>query len=213
MIDVSFEMDGCLFDPDVDLAEVRQMVEGFHYSGYIPSAIQYAATLTDSHGGIAAAILFTVPATRWGESVYELARLVRLPGYRPPLTMLISKACKELVKRKGADLIVSFADSTHGHHGGIYQAASWAFHGKRKPACDGFHINGQFVPRRTCNHRYGTSSAVKVPLICAAKGYTAVPHFDCGKYLYWRAMNHSGRQKAERLNLLALPYPKPRVSP
>ena len=213
MNDVAFEMDGCLFDPDAKLSDVRQMVEGFHYSGHLPSAVQYVASLTDRHGGIVAAIVFTVPATRWAEPVYELARLVRLPGYRPPLTMLISKACKELEKRKGANLIVSFADSTHTHHGGIYQAASWAFHEKRKPACDGFHIDGKFVPRRTCNHRYGTSSAVKVPLICAASGSVAVPHFDSGKYLYWRAMNPSGRQKAKRLNLSNLPYPKPGVSP
>lgn len=212
MIDAVFEMDGCLFDPDANLTDVRQMVEGFHYSGYLPSAVQYVATLTDTHKGIVAAIVFTVPATRWAEPVYELARLVRLPGYRPPLTMLIAKACKELAKRKGADLIVSFADSTQLHHGGIYQAASWNFHEKRKPQIDGFHINGQFVPRRTCNHRYGTSSIVKVPQICAQNGDVAVPHRDTGKYLYWRAMTPAGKQKAERLKLSSLPYPKPRTT-
>lgn len=40
-------------------------------------------------------------------------------------------------------------------------------------------------------------------------GIEAVPHFDSGKYLYWKALSKAGKRKADRLGLKALPYPKP----
>ncbi len=38
---------------------------------------------------------------------------------------------------------------------------------------------------------------------------TIEPHFDDGKYLYWRALSVAGKQSAKRLGLKSLPYPKP----
>jgi hypothetical protein len=39
---------------------------------------------------------------------------------------------------------------------------------------------------------------------------TVEPHFDAGKYLYWRALSVAGKTSAKRLGLKSLPYPKPR---
>ena len=196
------------FDPAPPKAEWERLVVEYHYSGYVPSSVQYVAGLR-CNGRLVAAIVFTIPATRWREQVYELARLVRTPEFQPPLTRLISKAMKELKKIKNADLVVSFADSTHAHHGGVYQAASWRFHTTRKAACDAFIIDGVLTPRRTCNHRYGTGSVEKLPSILRAKGSTCVPHYDTGKSLYWFPLTYVGLCKAERLKLESRPYEKP----
>ena len=127
---------------------------------------------------------------------------------KPVLTKLISQATKQLNREKKFNLLVSFADSTQGHHGGIYQACSWNFHTLRKSRLDGFIINGTFVAARTCNHRYNTSG-LKLVKILEDKGMTCVPHYDNGKYLYWKALDKNGEDKAKRLNLTKSEYPKP----
>ena len=66
-------------------------------------------------------------------------------------------------------------------------------------------LHQSFVPGRMANNAYGTQSPTKLN----ERGINAVPHYDDGKHLYWRALNRSGRQKSKRLGLLSMPYPKP----
>jgi hypothetical protein len=158
-----------------------QLVEVYHYSHYIPANIQFCATEIRDNEPVAACF-FSIPATRWAESVLELCRLVRKEEVdpKPVLTTLISQAVKQINREKKFNLLVSFADSTQGHHGGIYQACSWNFHTLRKARLDGFIIK-------------------------------CTPHYDTGKYLYWRSLDKYGEQKAERLGLQKQPYRKPNV--
>lgn len=197
------------FNPD-NYSYAKQLVELFHYSHYVPTNIQYSMTL-DRDGVPVAGILYSVPATRWSESVLELCRLVRDETFepKPVLTQLISQSIKYIRRDKKFDLLISFADSTHSHHGGIYQAASWNYHILRKPSHDGFMISGKFIPRRTCNHRWGTSSRTKLIEILTEKGISCVPHFDKGKHLYWKSLDNNGERKAQRLGLTKSCYPKP----
>ena len=104
------------------------LVENFHYSGYVPSNIQYCATLMEGETPTAS-IYYSIPATRWSENVLELCRLVRDENVypKPILTHLISESIRFIKRDKKFDLLISFADSTHNHHGGIYQAASWNY--------------------------------------------------------------------------------------
>lgn len=159
-------------------------------------------------GKAEAASVFSTPPTRWSETVLELLRLVRTEeDDLPPLTSFLSE-CVSYIKRDGKfDLLISFADSTQDHHGGIYQAASWNYHGKRNRAMDGLIIDGEFVPGRTCNFRYGTRSPVKLaklrPLL------DVQPHYDEGKHLYWKPLNRRGKRKASILELEQNEYPKP----
>lgn len=197
-------------DPDPKLC--NEMVLNHHYSHLVPSTVVYRGGLMDDMGCLLAVVMFSVPSTRWGEPVRELVRLVRLPDTRPPLTMLISKACREIRKRKLADIVVSFADSTQGHHGGVYRAASWSYHEMRKPQNDGFIINGEFVHRRVCNHRYGTSSRKHISQFCGFMGMTCEEHWDTGKHLYWRSLTPKGDTQAISLGLKTMPYFKDRLS-
>ena len=114
-----------------------------------------------------------------------------------PLSGLIS-ATVRLCRRRGHDLLVSFADSTHGHHGGIYQAASWNYAGKRDKTVDGCIINGVFIAGRSCNSRWGTRSPVKLAVKLRTR---VIPHYDEGKHLYWKPLNRKGREKARRLKI------------
>lgn len=188
-----------------DMQEAHRLVENHHYSHRaVRNSSICGALLVD--GVVEAACFFYSPATRWSEPVLELCRLVRTPALRIPLTGLISFSANE-AKREGFDLLISFADKTKDHHGGVYQAASWAYHGARRPSCDGFLIDGKFTPRRSCNEKYGTSSYTE--LIERLPEATIERHIDAGKHLYWRALSKSGHKKAASLKLKCNPYPKP----
>jgi hypothetical protein len=168
-----------------------------------------AGGLFGDYGAAVAACFICIPPTRWSEPLFELARLVRAPRVRAPLTGLIAATARHAAKA-GADLIVSFADRTQSHHGGIYQAASWKYAGCRDRRMDAVVINGTFHAGRSCNSKWGTQSPDK--LRAMLPGRDIEPHFDEGKHLYWRALSREGARKAERLTLASLPYPKPTLA-
>lgn len=191
--------------------EAAALVKKYHYSGRTPGSVQFVGTLHlpgglfGDFGEAIAAIYFSSPPTRWSEPVLELTRLVRKDGVRVPLTLLIRLACSRM-KADGHDLLVSFADSGEGHHGGVYQAAGWNYHLQRERAMDGLIVNGRFVPGRTCNATWGTRSPDR--LRAKYPDWQIEPHYDIGKHLYWRALGRKGEAKAARLELKRNPYPK-----
>lgn len=206
-------IDGYAFDAAPPLSECRVLVMAHHYSARMPAPPIYKAGIRDAMGVLVAAILFSHAGGRWHLRPIELSRLVRRPDCKVPMVSLISFAVRALRKAAEHDLLISFADSTHGHHGGVYQAASWNYAETKVPAVDGFFIDGLFTPSRTCNSRYGTCSAVKLPALLAEQGVVAVPRWDTGKHLYWKALSKAGEAKAAALHLQKRPYPKPLLRP
>jgi hypothetical protein len=190
--------------------EAKELVERHHYSRLWPSNIQLIGTWHDDgglfgdSGSAIAACVFAYGARGWTETVLDLVRLVRHPDHHPQLSGLISQTAR-MAHRKGFDVLVSYADATHDHHGGVYQAASWNYHGMRKPRVDALIINGVRVPNRTVGHQYGSNSIKEL----RQRGYTVEESYDLGKHLYWKAHGKSGHDKAQRLGLATLPYPKP----
>lgn len=191
--------------------EAWHLIEEFHYSHTRPRASILDLTwhepggLFGDRGRVVAACVFGMPATsRWREMPIELSRLVRRPGYLMPLTPLISAGCLEL-RRRGVLLVVAYADPAHGHHGGIYQAASWRYGGLRGGAVGTLRIDGVVIHPRTANRVYGSCGVRKLrERFNSVEAVPAVP-----KHLYWRALNRHGKAKAGRLGLESLPYPKP----
>ena len=185
--------------------EANSLIMGYHYSKRIPSATELVGSLHldgglfGGDGPMVAAAYFGFPPTRWKEPVLELTRLVRAND-RVPLTMLISMCCIEL-KKRGFDLLVSFADKTQKHEGFVYRAANWHYAGCRERSMDGVLINEIFYPGRMCNNLFGTRS----PALLAKKfpHKNVGPHYDEGKHLYWKSLGKKGTGKAERLGLLA----------
>lgn len=197
-------------------AAAQALVKHFHYSRRWPSNVQVVGTwheaggLFGDRGNPVAACVFAIPPTRWAEPVLELARLVRRDDRPVPLTGLIGKTV-DWCRKQGADVIVSFADWTQHHHGGIYQAASWNYAGCRDRACDGILLDGVFWPGRSCNSKWSTRSPDRLREIMP--GRQIEPHYDEGKHLYWRALSRAGKKQAARLGLASLPYPKPEKAP
>lgn len=185
--------------------EAEGMVIAHHYSGRHPrsSAVVMVGSLHldgglfGGDGPMVAAAMFTIPATRWGESVIELCRLVR-GNDRVPLTFLLSRCVREL-KRHGHDLLVSFADKTQGHEGYVYRASNWRYAGCRERTNDGAVINGVFHPGRSCNSQFGTRSIEKLRGLFPHK--TIEAHFDEGKHCFWLPLGTKGEAKAKRLGL------------
>ena len=192
--------------------QAESLVKKYHYSKRMAGNVQFCCTwhksggLFNDYGDAVAACIFSIPPTRWSVPLLELSRLVRSPECNRPLTQLISAACK-MLKRKKQTLVVSFADMTEDHHGGIYQASSWFYSNFREPSQDGLLINGTFVPGRSCNSRWGTRSPSKLGEIL--KGQEVAPHFDKGKHLYWKPLGVVGKRDAELIGLQKLQYPRP----
>jgi hypothetical protein len=193
--------------------EAERLVLAYHYSRRVPANVQLVTTahkgggLFGDMGECVAGCFFSIPPTRWNENVWELSRLVRADNIDIRLSSLIGKSLKIIKKMKTVDLIVSFADTTHDHHGGIYQSCSWNYGGLRERRMDGLIVDGEFKPGRSCNSIYGTRSPSKLRGIFPNKKIEA--HYDDGKHIYWKAVCKSGARKAERLRLKILPYPKP----
>lgn len=185
--------------------DVEAMIVENHYSHRVykrMSTVVAALALVDNTP--VAALTISRPSTRWAHPVHELTRLVRTEHGSQNLVGLISESCKE-ARKQGVDLLVSYADYTQGHHGGVYQAASWNYHGMRKPRVDGFNINGVFVPNRSVSHKYGTQSVPKL----RDMGLTVEKHYDLGKWLYWKPLSKTGKSNAQLLGFQTNPYPKP----
>lgn len=179
------------------------MVLTYHYSRRVPSNVQMVGSLHldgglfGGDGPMVAAAFWSIPPTRWAETVIELARLVRGDD-RVPLTFLLSRCVKEL-KKQGHDLLVSFADRTQGHEGFVYRASNWNYAGCRERRMDGLIVDGAFIGGRACNHKFGSRSPEKVRQMFPHK--TIEPHFDEGKHCYWLALGKRGEAKAARLGL------------
>lgn len=95
------------------------------------------------------------------ERVCELVRVALSPTHYSPTSRIVAIALRLLHRAmSGLRLVVSFADSAQGHHGGIYQAGGWIYtgdshgrwivtHGKREhPRTLGsrFGVGGQSIP-------------------------------------------------------------------
>jgi len=90
--------------------------------------------------------------------VCELTRIA-LTSHRSPVSKIGSIAIKMLrAQSSGIRLIVSYADPSEGHHGGVYQAMGWVYTGHTS----GTHmleINGKRLHKREANARYGTNDS------------------------------------------------------
>ncbi len=184
-----------------------ELVEKHHYSKRVPANVQFVGSLHEPGGlfgdcgEIVAACFFSIPPTRWSEPVLELSRLVRAEQ-KVPLSSLISQSARVL-KKRGERLLVSFADRTQGHFGGVYQSASWLYAGCRERRMDGVIWKGEFVPGRSANSRWGTQSPTRL----STMGIQVSPHYDEGKHIYFRHLCVAGKSSAKRLGLLSKPYP------
>lgn len=135
--------------------------------------------------------------------VCELTR-VALTTHVHPVSEILALALRELRRLcPGVRLVVSYADSTHGHHGGIYQAGNWVYTGDITK--DRIIVHGKLVHPRTV---YGQNPGVGGLLAHLRKTVDPYAHVlpGCAKRRYIYPLDRAIRR---RVSKLARPYPPP----
>jgi hypothetical protein len=133
----------------------KYAVENWHYSKCLPAGalVKVGVWEEDKFIGV---VLFSRGATPNLCKPYNMTQLecceltrIALNKHKTPVSKIMSIAIKIFKKQNPKmKLIVSFADTNEGHHGGIYQATNWIYSGKSNDAKFGI-LNGKEVHPRT----------------------------------------------------------------
>jgi len=137
---------------------------------------------------------------------YDMVELCRvaLNSHTFQTSQAISYSIR-LLKKKNPNLkmLISFADASQGHHGGIYQAGGWIYTGMFKGQ-DEVVVNGQSYHPRSAVAKFGTRSISSLRSIDP----NACKKMGDGKHRYLMPLT---KQLKKRIVQLSKPYPK-RVS-
>lgn len=129
--------------------------QNWHYSKCLPAGALVKIGVWENSKFIGV-VLFSRGATPnlckpYGLTQTECCELTRiaLKSHKTPVSKILSIALKFFRQRNPKmRLIVSFADVSEGHHGGIYQATNWIYTGKSSDAKFGL-LNGKEIHPRT----------------------------------------------------------------
>lgn len=183
--------------------------ENWHYSETMPVSpiVKVGVWENSKYIGV---ILFSRGASPsilkpYGLTQYEGCELTRvaLNKHDTPVSRILSIAFKFLKKNsEKLRLIVSFADQSKGHHGGIYQATNWIYCGLSSPSFEYWKDEKRWHPRQLSEKGYrvqfGQKRKVLKPSECKK---IKVP----GKHRYLLPLDEEMRK---RILPLAKPYPK-----
>ncbi len=139
----------------------------WHYSRCMPAGKLVKVGVWES-GKFIGVVLFGLGATPNLSKSYDLKMTecceltrVALTKHATPVSRVVAIALRFLKKQcPGVRLVVSFADASQGHHGGIYQAGGWLFSGSVE--LDHWVINGKKMHPRSVVMRYGSQSRAHV---------------------------------------------------
>lgn len=113
--------------------------ENWHYSKCLPSTFQGLVKIGGWEGGQFSGVLVYSHGNNrnigspFGLTIFECAELTRIALRRDhawPVSRYIAISLKMLQKHcPGLRLVVSYADTGQGHHGGVYKASGWIYTG------------------------------------------------------------------------------------
>lgn len=183
----------------------KYAVENWHYSKRLPMPplVRIGVWENERFVGV---VLFGRGANqhlgaKYGLTQLECCELVRvaLTKHETPVSRVVAIAIKFLRKSNpGLRLIVSFADTSQGHHGGIYQAGNWTYTGRSMGSVEFFHEGRWKHNREVTSGAFGGARKVadvsKLP-----KRKTE------GKHTYLMPLDDEMRA---RVAPLSKPYPK-----
>ncbi len=178
--------------------------EKWHYSRTLPvgKLVKIGAWENDVFIGV---VLFAWSANKslgspYGLQMTECCELVRvaLTRHQTPVSRIMTVALRFLKKQcPGIKLVVSFADPTEGHHGGIYQAGNWIYTGKTASSFE-YRLNGKRLNKRA--YTGGNFGREKSEIPAGAERVTVE-----GKHRYLMPLNKSLHVIISKLSQ---PYPK-----
>jgi len=126
--------------------------------------------------------------------ICELTR-VALTKHVAPVSQIVAQSLSFLRETNpGLRAVISFADPTQGHHGGIYQAGNWIYTGQSNPVTE-YLIGGRW------RHTRGAYNHPARP--------TAEKREAPGKYRYIYPLDKAMRRVVQKLQL---PYPEKKLS-
>lgn len=132
--------------------------EHWHYSKTVPkSKSVYLGVWED--GVFVGCLVFGMGASShlgspYGLAVFEAAELTRvaLRTHQTSVSRVVSVALRLLRRQSpGLRLLVSYADPSEGHHGGIYQALGWIYVGRTQPDWAVIDTTGKRWHSRICS--------------------------------------------------------------
>ena len=187
----------------------KYAVEHWHYSRRMPKSKLAKVGVWEGNRFVGA-VIFGVGATPQIAKPFSLqstqvCELVRVAlGKHFWHTSRIVAIAVRMVSRAnpGLRVIVSFADTTQGHHGGIYQACNWLFVGSAE--YHAYSIKGEIVHPRTCYDRYGIGGQ-SIPWIHQHVDVNATRVRNGLKHKYVMPLDAAMRAQLEPLRK---PYPK-----
>lgn len=184
--------------------------EKWHYSGTMPPPPMVRVGVWEFQKFIGV-ILFARGATQnllkpYGLLNTEGCELVRvaLTNHVSPVSRIMAIGVKMLAaSQQGLRLLVSFADPSQGHHGGIYQACGWVYVGDTPQSSMYRDKSGKLWHERMISPTgkkkvFGKYRSVLKPSDCERINYP-------GKHRYLMPLDDEMRQRIEPLRK---PYPK-----
>jgi hypothetical protein len=187
----------------------RTAVERWHYSGTLPAAGLDCYGVREA-GRFVGVVVFGMGANyRLAASfalghheMRELARVALCAGRSIPTSRVVAAALRRLHReRPGVRLVVSYADTAHGHIGTLYQAGNWHYLGVATRGRT-LHLLGRSLHNRSVWQRWGTSRLDWLRRHVDAGAFATA---DRPKHKYAWAYD---RQMRRRLRRLARPYPR-----
>jgi hypothetical protein len=188
----------------------KYAVEHWHYSKTMPAGKLVRIGVWED-GRFIGCVLFGRGAASniarpYGLDQTKVVELVRvaLTKHESPVSRIVAIALRLLRKQSsGLRLIVSYADTDRGHHGGIYQAGGWIYTGVADAGdTAAFMIKGKRIHRRSIGAIGGTQSIAWVRSHLD-RGASVVIAGGKHKYLY--PLDQAMR---EQIAPLSKPYPK-----
>lgn len=145
----------------------KYAVEHWHYSKCLPSGKSVRCGVWED-GNFIGVVIFSLGATPnlckpYGLTQQQCCELTRvaLNRHKSAVSRILAIAIKMLKRHcPGLRLIVSFADTNKGHHGGIYQANGWIFSGSAR--LDAWIIHGEKFHPRSVVAKFGSQSIDRV---------------------------------------------------
>ena len=155
---------GLCFGNALDIAEpligpdrysAVRTIQSMHYTRSVPSGKSHYFGYEES------IIVYSIPANKnianyilgYDGDVWELSRLWAPDGHeRNLLTKAIKHSIVSLrLLEPQIEALVSYADPNAGHHGGVYRAASWIYHGQSDET-RAYHDHAGVVKARRAFH-------------------------------------------------------------
>lgn len=200
---------------EVQTKTAAAMVKEFHYAHRVPSITVAVGLWVD--GVLAGVVTYGVAANRnqdyvCGEEhkghVLELNRLFIHDWAGTNSESYLIGQSFHVLERDHPEfyIIISYADTAHGHLGKIYQATNWIYTGESVMDVEGWRIGGKTFHPRTLSGMLGSCAAD----VIRAKFPDARPVRGEIKHRYVMLLGPRDQQKKLRAALKydALPYPK-----